>query len=224
MAYYLYKPHVQGPNNITTPDILIDRLYRTLTTQNSVELLGVGVKQLTSNVELQCSTSKLTITPAYVMIAAGGGVLLGVGAEIYDGTQGTDANFMLVARFAWRLKYLQDHLDKMKFVIKVGPVSEQQIIEEIEFSGFPAPGSLIEQLKPEGTELPRGTMIFATASGIEHQINVPKTYQIKIVDTRMDRELTHRVSLFSSAQDDWDPRPIPRYTVGPTTGDIKHYI
>jgi len=21
MAYYLYKPHVQGPNNITTPDI-----------------------------------------------------------------------------------------------------------------------------------------------------------------------------------------------------------
>lgn len=224
MAFYLYKPHVQGPINITTPDILIDKLYRTSTTHDSIDLLGLGVKQLSSNVELQFSASTLTITPAYVLIAAGAGVLFAVGAEIHDGAQGTDANFMLVARFAWRLKYLQDHLDKMKFVIKVGPVSKQQIIEEIKFSGFPAPGSLIEQLNPEGTELPRGTVIFATASGIEHQINVPETYQINIVDTRMDRELTHRVSLFSSAQDEWDNRPIPRYAVGPTTGDIKHYI
>ena len=224
MTHYLYKPHVHGRNNITTPDILIDRLYRTLNTQYGVDLLGVGVKQLTSSVELQFSASKLTITPAYVLVAAGGGVLFGVGAEIDDETQGTNANFILVARFAWRLKYLQDHFDKMKFVIKAGPVSEQQIIEEIDFSRFPSPATLIEQLNPQGTELPRGAMIIATTTGIAHQINVPEIYQVNIADTHLDRGLIHRVSLFSSDQDGWDPRPIPRYAIGPTTGDIEHYI
>ncbi len=224
MTHYSYKPHVHGPNNITTPDILIDRLYRTLNIEDGIDLLGVGVKQLTSSVELQFSASKLTFTPAYVLIAAGGGVLLGVGAEIYDGTQGTDANFMLVARFAWRLKYLQDNLDKMKFIIKVGPVSEQQIIEEIVFNRFPSPGTLIEQLNPEGTELPRGSMIFVTTKGIAHQINVPEIYQVSIADTHSNRELIHRVSLFSPDQDMWDPRPIPRYSIGPTTVDIELYI
>ena len=87
MSFFLYKPHITGPsNNITTPDIIIDRVV--IHTDNTTQL--VPSNQLSSQVEIQLTNDPFEATPCYVLVAAGGGVDLiglvqcGIAADAFE--------------------------------------------------------------------------------------------------------------------------------------------
>ena len=53
---------------------------------------------------------------------------------------------------------------------------------------------------------------------------VPGTLEIRLDDEEMGRKLTYRADFVSVEYDPWEQRPVPRYVVGPTTEEVKHYI
>ena len=116
MAHYLYKPHLHAPDFITTPDLIVDRLFRATGNGQSVNLVSVPVDSIGSNPELQCADKTVAVVPAVFLVAAGAGALATIGAEVLT----AEVRLTRVSRFAWRYKYLDDHLDRIRLLTGAG--------------------------------------------------------------------------------------------------------
>ncbi len=213
MTHYLYKPHVHGPEFITTPDILIDRVYSAAgTTGDELELIIRDNHAINTGVEIQCALESATAAPAYFLIAAGGGVIISAGAEY----KAEDSCLLLLSRFAWRLKYIKDHLDKLTFAYADN--------KRVGFKQFPAPEDVINRLGNNAADLPRGVMLCVTATGIAAPLGRGNSFEITLTDPVLKRELTHRIAFEDGRNDQWPRRPAGKYAVGPTSGQVKHFI
>lgn len=97
MALFLFKPHVTGPEgNITSPDVVIDRLF----VNGDVRPLGF----LTSELAHQVADVE-TPRPAYAITAMGGGALISPALCL--------SSAVVVARKAWRLNNLDGHVENV---------------------------------------------------------------------------------------------------------------
>lgn len=225
MAHFLYRPHIlNGPEGVTTPDIMIDQVYQTLNTQYGIDLLDVGVNQVTCTIEIHYKSQSITITPAYVLVAAGGGTLLSVAAEVVFAEQKIGAGFMLLPRFAWRLKYLTEHWDALTLQVCSDTENVRENDSDIPLTKYASPEAVMDVLPMPERELPRGVMTFVTATGVTYTENECTQLSLTITDSVSGMRLAHRVTLIPPNQEASEKRPAPRYSVGPTSGDIKHYI
>ena len=216
MNHYLYKPHVQGPEYITTPDLLVDRLYKVIKTSNGVDLQVSGVHELSAVPEVQCNLQATKVVPAYFLAAAGGGCLLSIGVECkINGSRS-----FIISRFAWRLKYINNHFAQLDFSINAGTPHASKVSMQV----FASPSSILEQFTGQADQLPKGVMVCVGAANAVQEIKDPGIMEINLSDTQLNRSLTLRLSLLDDQQDQWNKRPLPRYSVGPTTEDVKHYI
>ena len=93
MAFFLFKPHVDGPKGITSPDLIVDYLL--------VDGVATPVSQLTMALELQV-VAKGEHYPACALVAAGAGPLLSPALVLADGHVG-------IGRYAWRLAMIAAH-------------------------------------------------------------------------------------------------------------------
>lgn len=212
MTHYLYKPHIRGPEFTTTPDILIDHVYRaTGTAGGGVEFAIRDSHEINTRPEIRRGPSA-TVLPAYFLIAAGGGVILSAGVEY----QAEASRLLLLPRFAWRLKYIRRHLRRLTFSL-AGSAG-------IGLGQFPAPERVINRRGNNAADLPRGIMLCVTATGVVHPVARADSLEIRLADPVLKRELTHRVALKDGGGDQWPERPAARYTTGPTAGQVKHYI
>lgn len=189
MSLYLFKPHVIGPeDNITTPDIVIDRVF--------VDGKLRPVSALTSNPYQQVEEGE-TGCPAYVITALGGGALIGPAVVLGSGS-------ICLARFAWRLNNLDRH---------IGDVT----LNGMALSSVRLPEDIISQAGGKDDTLPRGYQLVAAAS--------KEDSTALLEDPVRGRRLEHRVTLLPVTEDRWgDQRPKPRYSVGPMTKEVTHYI
>ncbi|MBT7952890.1 MAG: hypothetical protein HN764_14775 [Gammaproteobacteria bacterium] len=216
MTHYLYKPHVHGPEFITTPDILVDRLFRLRPADQGFDLVPASVQGVNTLPEVQCAESSVTITPAVFLIAAGAGTLVSVGAEVLA----DEVRSIRVARFAWRLKYLIDHLDKINLLVSGGEGNSTEIL----MNALPAPADITNYFGDGLNEVPRGIIVSVTAPGTMRQSQVPGTVSIKLTDGHKKRTMEHRLNLHDANSDCWETRPQPRYTVGPQTAEVQHFV
>lgn len=137
MSLFLFKPHVEGPEgNITTPDIVIDRLY--------IDGRLAPINALTSETYLQ-TVSAEKVNPAFVITALGGGALIGPAAVMSSGR-------VVVARCAWRLNNLDGNIHSVR-------------LNGNELSALTLPADLIEAAGGSGDTLPRGYQLVCTAPG-----------------------------------------------------------
>ncbi len=225
MTYFLYKPHVYGPeNNITTPDILIDKAYAAVGSGDAAQISRIAVNKLSSQVELEVDVGELSITPAYILIAAGGGILLGVGAHVHGVAGGEASSSMLITRYAWRLRNVLEHAGTLELAVLRGPVTNARTLREISVNELPRPQDVVGRVSYDAEALPRGTMVFCLSPKLTQRIMVPESVEIRLDDEKLERKLTNRVEFVSVEYDPWEQRPLPRYVVGPTTEEVKHYI
>nr|WP_281719409.1 hypothetical protein [Nitrosomonas nitrosa] len=215
MAHSLYRPHVLGPqNNITTPDIIVDR----------VSLLADGerafipVHRLGSHVEFQVFPGELVVTPAYAIVAAGGGALLSVAALVRCSGEPIARAELLIARSAWRLRNIVDGFGSLQLSVWSGMRTEI-----IALSQLLQPDEIMSHADGGELALPRGVIALCAAQHASTIAAAPAEVFIRLVEPTMGRELVHRTKLVSVNADPWDRRPLPRYTVGPV-GDVQHYI
>ena len=214
MSHFLFKPHVVGPeNNVTTPDVLIDRAC-VLTERGESPL---PVHRLHAVTELQATHPETIITPAYGLIACGGGVLLGLAAILQPANSTASAADCVVARQSWRLRNVVDGFDDLALSITGGNRSES--------APLPAAAALDAAAEDGNGEraLPRGVAVFHAVDAATIGVNAPASVQAEIVDRTRERRLALTLDLTPVAVDAWEQRPPPRYTVGPV-GDVKHYI
>ncbi len=113
MSLFLYKPHVEGPDgNITTPDIVIDRVF--------VGGTPTPLTVLTTELYHQVAQGE-EADSRYALTALGGGALISPAVRLASGS-------IVLARKAWRLKNLVGHLDAValngKSLNEVGLPSE----------------------------------------------------------------------------------------------------
>ena len=71
--------------------------------------------------------------------------------------------------------------------------------------------------------LPRSVAAFYVARDRSLTVAAPSRVTVELIDPARERRLAHAIELTPVADDRWDERPLPRYTVGPV-GDVKHYI
>ena len=139
MSFFILKPHVVGPeNNITTPDIIVDRLF--------VDGTLVPVIYLTHEIWQQVATSE-TAHAAYGLMALGGGVLILPVIVLGSGT-------VVAARKAWRLDNLDGHIGQVT-------LNGKAIAE------FGLPATEIDAAGGSGGTLPRGYMLVRTAGAAQ---------------------------------------------------------
>lgn len=225
MTHFLYKPHVYDPeNNVTTPDILIDKAYATVGSGDAAQISRIAVNKLSSQVELEVEVGELSITPAYILIAAGGGILLSVGAHVHGAAGGEAVSSMLLTRYAWRLRNVLEHAGTLELAVLRGPVTNARPLGKISVNELPKPQDVVGRVSYDAEALPRGTMVFCPAPQLTQRIMVPDSVEIRLDDEKLERKLTHRADFVSVEYDPWEERPLPRYTVGPTTEEVKHYI
>jgi hypothetical protein len=98
MALFLYKPHVVGPgNDITSPDVIVDRVF--------VDATAKPLDMLTSRIAHQIEDGDVAAA-AYAVTAIGGGALLSPAILL-------GASRIVVARMAWRLRDLDGHIGEL---------------------------------------------------------------------------------------------------------------
>jgi hypothetical protein len=220
MTSFLYKPHIAGPKNkITTPDIIIDRVSVTADSASDY----VPIQRLSSTAELQSVKGELLVTPAYVMAAAGAGVVVAPGALIRGADHPTNTADLLVARMAWRLKNLVTHFSLLELAATIDYAKDAGKSEQISASGLTDPEELLSHVGGRDDDLPRGIMVFCAAPQLSFTMIAPASVTIQLEDKQLGRSLSQRTSLLSVAYDRWDERPLPRYTVGPV-GEVEHYV
>ena len=153
------------------------------------------INRLTSDIA-QSVEREDTARAAYALSAVGGGLLISPAILLSSGTT-------VIARRAWRWKHLEDH---------AGNVT----LNGATLDDLGPPERLIRDLGGSGGLLPRGYMVIQPGS--EGDIAT-------LHDGVLDRQLTHRVILQPVGSDHWrDERPLPRYSIGPTQKEIRHYI
>lgn len=137
MSLFLLKPHVIGPEgNITTPDIVVDRLF----VDGAVRPVGLVTHDC-----WQQAPAEDTAQGAYVLMALGGGALILPCVVLGSGA-------VIVARKAWRLNNLDGHVGK----VSLNGTSLAEIgVPEVEIAA--AGGT--------GDTLPRGYLMVRTATG-----------------------------------------------------------
>lgn len=147
MNLFLFRPHVaNAAGKITTPDVVIDRLF----VNGTARPLGT----LTSDLWHQADVGE-TGKAAYAITALGGGALLSPAVVLGSGK-------VVVARSAWRLHTLDDRIGTVTLngapLADVGP-----------------PARSIEAAGGSGDTLPRGFMLVTTAAeGLEATLTDPR--------------------------------------------------
>jgi len=157
MAFFLFKPHVAGPQgNITTPDIAIDRLF--------VNGAPKPLNDLTSEISHQVEGED-TAVAAYAVTALGGGALLSPAIVLSSG-------LLVVARKAWRLNNLDG---------TIGAVTLNG--EALDRVGLPA--DAIVQAGGDGDALPRGYMVMRTGGPTTDQAELKDAARDRALDLKV---------------------------------------
>ncbi len=220
MTFFLYKPHVVGPtNNITTPDIVIDRV----SVLAGTDAYRVPVQRLSNSVELQADGGELSVEPAYVLVAAGGGVLVGLGALVRGTDHPQSTADLLVARTAWRLQNLTGHFASLELATLSGPAGDSTKTGSASVSDLAEPVDIIKRMNGTNEALPRGIAELCAAPQLASTVSAPASFTVQLADKELGRNLSHHVDLVSVEYDRWEERPAPRYTVGPV-GEVEHFI
>ena len=215
MTHVLFRPHVTGgENQITTPDVVIDRL--------AIECDGTShympVQRVTTRVDVQALPGDLTLVPGYALIAAGGGVLVGLAALVHGRNDRPATADVLLARSAWRLRSLVPHFRSLEMGLDAGDSSRRVRVSELA-----QPSGLLSRADGGELVLPRGVAIVCCATALARTIRAPITFTNRLSDETLGRHLAHSVELRSVDDEPWPERPLPRYAVGPV-GEVKHYI
>ena len=215
MTHRLYRPHVTGPENqITTPDIVIDRILLV----NERDQGYLPVHRLVCDSVLQVFPGEIDITPAYTLVTAGGGVLFGFAALIRQTGESLARADVLVARSAWRFRNLSDHCASVQLGLKAGSSESSIWLDRLA-----QPDDIMKQRDGDKLALPRGILALCAAPDASVTCRPPADVTVQLADAKLDRSLTNKVGLTSVDSDRWDERPLPRYTVGPV-GEVQHYI
>ncbi len=136
MSLFLLKPHVAGPEgNITTPDIVVDRVF--------VDGAAVPVSRVTHECWQQAE-SGASARAGYAIMALGGGALILPVLVLSAGP-------VVVARKAWRLNNLDGH---------VGSVT----LNGTALADIELPAAVIEAGGGVEDALPRGYLLVKTAA------------------------------------------------------------
>jgi hypothetical protein len=139
MSFFLLKPHVVGPeNNITSPDVIVDRLF--------IDGTLAPLNRLTHEIWQQVATSE-TAHAAYGLMALGGGVLILPTIVLGSGT-------VVAARKAWRLNNLDGHIGKV--TLNGTAIAENGL-----------PSTHIESAGISDDTLPRGYLLVHTAGAAQ---------------------------------------------------------
>ena len=215
MTHFLYKPHVVGPeNNITTPDIVIDRV----TLRSGDERQCMPVHHLSPAVEVQTVDGELAIVPAYTIVGSGGGALFGMAAVLTANDQPVATGDVLIARSTWRLRNLIDHFGSIQLGLSAGGEAS-----EVALSELIQPGELLRETESGELAMPRGVIGMFAATQAKLPVTAGSVLSLRLSDPVRKRSLSHNVSLVPVGDSRWDEWPMPRYTVGPV-GDVQHYI
>lgn len=138
-----------------------------------------------------------TGTPGYAVMALGGGALLLPAVVLGSGA-------IVVARKAWRLNNLDAH---------IGDVT----LNGVALAAIGLPSDLIEQAGGSGDTLPRGFLLVRTSGST--------AFHAELADPGRKRVLSHKVVVEDVSADLWaGDRPSPRYSVGPTQKEVRHFI
>ncbi len=211
MTHILFRPHVVGPeNNVTTPDIIIDRA--TLQVDGNQHFLPVH--HLSSSVAMQVPETGLRLTPAAAVVAAGGGALLSFAVIVQAADQPLALSDIILARSAWRLRNVIDHIESIQLELVTNTRSAATV---------PQPGEVLRKSASGELDLPRGAVALFAGQQAASELTAPGEGTVKLADDSLDRSLAHAFKLIPASAERWDERPLPRYTVGPV-GEVQHYI
>jgi hypothetical protein len=176
------------------------------------------IHRLSSAVELQVFPHQLEITPAYALVAAGGGPLLSLAALVRDSGESILKADFLISRTAWRFRNVMNHFGSLQL-----GVGRPTITDTIVLSRLVQPEEIMTQADDGGLALPRGVIALCVATRTTLIAEPPLEFTAHLLDQLSRRELTLSAVLDLVDRDRWDGRPLPRYTVGPI-GKVEHYI
>lgn len=214
MTYRLYKPHVTNADgDVTTPDLMVDRVE--IYVAGSMTLMPVH--RLTPDVELQTPAGNLNVTPAIVLISAGGGSLLSVAAIVRPCDCSLYSADVLISRTSWRLRHLRDRLQTLSMELEIPNHRESTKISAI------LDGAPVVQEADDESALARGVMQIYAADALTVTTRAPAAISVALTDPNSDRPLSCRVQLVPVDSTHWQERPASRYTTGPVE-EVKHYI
>ena len=205
MSLFLFKPHVRGPEYVTSPDFLID----------SLAVAGGGPNAepaptalLSTAYALEVPADGATARGGLYVCAAGAGAIFGPALEVT--CPATGPRYVL-ARQALRGRHEIDALPSLGLTLGDGAATREVVLPDA------------DAIAAVMTRIDRGRMELLLDAGPALPIG-PGAIELTLTRPEGAPSLTHRLELQALEQRHWSEPTAARYTVGPTTGEVEHYV
>jgi len=205
MSLFLFKPHVRGPEYVTSPDLLVDSLAVAAGDAGEGTL---PTALLSTAYALEIPADGATARGGLYVCAAGAGAIFGTVFEVTCPALGPR---YVVARQALRGRHEADGIPG--FVLTLG---DGEVRHDV---ALPAADAITELLH----RIDRGRMALILDASAPMPVR-PGALQLALTRAEGLPALTQRLVLESLNQRHWPEPTAARYTVGPTEGEVEHYV
>lgn len=186
-AGFVYRPHVETPEGVFTPDIVLDGLIVAVGNAR----IPVSVERLTGDAAIEVIGGETRGHGAVALIAASAGALIGIGSDHVDGALAEDPARARqicakpLARQVWRFAEIADRLEDIALGTEAVDGAGRSHRSETALSAIAA--------LPADGAVPGGTAIFAHANADAPP--GPASVTVTLEDRRLSRRLVHRYAV-----------------------------
>ena len=184
---FIFRPHINDGNTVTTPDVLIDDVYVADSYGTNLSISRITNDRLTTASEIQVLGDNTIAQAAILLIAAGAGMLIGIASNHkYIDQEDPQLFSKPISRQVWRFQNVADH---WKFLSIQSSCETGEIFQNGNLAEFAPIDDIITLIASNQSSLEKGTAVLCVGLPMLKSGRPSSSYNLKLFDQEKDQML-----------------------------------
>ena len=175
---FIFRPHVNDLDVISTPDLLIDQVYIADQSTDTLKVTRITNDRLTTNPEIQVLGSNTTGDAAVLLVGSDAGLLVGLGSNHRHRDQGNPQLFSKpISRQIWRYEPISGVWPTI--IIKLSN-SKGDVLQDGALKNILAIDKVVSTITPERTDLGKGIAVLCIGLPLPDSNLLTDSYNLEL--------------------------------------------